>query len=303
MRQPELRRRRRPRPFASQEIAKQSVLRAREGPMRQVFIARKGPPARALEVRESADPRPRAGEVRTRGRAAGVNCADLMACHGLYPDAPPRPFVPGYEVAGEIDEVGPGVDGAHPRDRGVALTRFGGYSELVAANTGLLLPIPARLSFAEAASIPVNWLTAWHMLVELANLKRGERVLVHAAAGGVGLAALQICKRIGAEAIGTASAGKHARLREFGLEHAIDYRTQDFEMEVRRITAGKGVHVALDAVGGASIQKSFRSLAPTGKLMSFGASSVIGGFRKMIGSALRMRPFWPLSLMKTNKAI
>jgi NADPH:quinone reductase-like Zn-dependent oxidoreductase len=271
--------------------------------MRQVFIARKGPPARALEVRETPDPRPRAGEVRIRVRAAGVNFADLMACHGLYPDAPPRPFVPGYEVAGEIDEVGEGVPQSRRGERVVALTRFGGYSELIAARPDLILPVPAGLSFAEAASIPVNWLTAWHMLVELSNLRPGQRVLVHAAAGGVGLAALQICKRIGAEVIGTASAGKHARLREFGLSHAIDYRTQDFETEIRRITAGKGVHVALDAVGGASIQKSFRSLAPTGKLMIFGASSVLGGFRKMIGSALRMAPFWPLSLMKTNKAI
>jgi len=232
-----------------------------------------------------------------------VNFADLMSCYGLYPDAPARPFVPGYEVAGEIDEVSEGVPASRRGERVVATTRFGGYSEMIAIRHELLLPMPPRLSFAEAASIPVNWLTAWHMLVELANLKPGQRVLVHAAAGGVGLAALQICKRIGAEVIGTASAPKHARLRELGLAHAIDYRTQDFEAEVRRITGGKGVHVALDAVGGASIQKSFRSLAVTGKLMIFGASSVLGGFRKMISSAVRMAPFWPLSLMKTNKGV
>jgi len=271
--------------------------------MRQVFIARKGPPRRALEVRETPDPRLRPGEVRIRVRACGVNFADLMACYGLYPDAPPRPFVPGYEVAGEIDEVGEGVPPSRRGERVVATTRFGGYSELVAIRQDLLLPVPSRLSFAEAASIPVNWLTAWHMLVELANLRPGQRVLVHAAAGGVGLAALQICKRIGAEVIGTASAGKHLRLRDLGLAHAIDYRTQDFEVEVRRITAGKGVHVALDAVGGASIQKSFRSLAITGKLMIFGASSVLGGVRKMISSAVHMTPFWPLSLMKDNKGV
>jgi len=271
--------------------------------MRQVFIARKGPPARALEVRDTPDPRLHPGEVRIRVRGAGVNFADLMACHGLYPDAPARPFVPGYEVAGEIDAVGEGVDAGRRGERVIATTRFGGYSEQVAVRAELLLPVPERLSFAEAASIPVNWLTAWHMLVELANLRPGQRVLVHAAAGGVGLAALQICKRIGAEVIGTASAGKHARLREMGLAHAIDYRTQDFEVEVRRITGGKGVHVALDAVGGKSIQKSFRTLTPTGKLMIFGASSVLGGFGKMIASAVRMTPFWPLSLMKDNKGV
>src|SRR5712671_4101458 len=175
-------------------------------PMRQVFIVRKGPPSRALEVRNNPQPVLRAGEVRVRVRAAGVNFADLMSCYGLYPDAPARPFVPGYEVAGEIDEVSEGVPASRRGERVVATTRFGGYSEMIAIRHELLLPMPPRLSFAEAASIPVNWLTAWHMLVELANLKPGQRVLVHAAAGGVGLAALQICKRIGAEVIGTASA-------------------------------------------------------------------------------------------------
>src|SRR5438132_1549122 len=121
------------------------------------------------------------------------------------------------------------------------------------------------------------WLTAWHILVELCNVRAGQRVLVHAAAGGVGTAALQICRRIGAEVIGTASASKHARLREMGLAQAIDYRTQDFEREVKRITGGGGVHVVMDAVGGASIKKGWRCLAPTGKLVIFGASAVMQG--------------------------
>src|SRR5207253_2835792 len=172
-----------------------------------------------------------------RVRAAGVNFADLMARRGLYPDAPPLPFVPGYEVAGEVDAGEPALVGR----RVLALTRFGGYSEAVVVPAKRAVEIPAKLSFAEAAAIPVNWITAWHMLVELCNVRRGQRVLVHAAAGGVGTAALQICRRVGAEVIGTASASKHARLREMGLSHAIDYRTQDFEVEVKRITGGRGV--------------------------------------------------------------
>src|SRR5256886_13485065 len=159
------------------------------------------------------------------------------------------------------------------------------------------------MSFVEAAAIPVNWLTAWHMLVELCNLKRGQRVLVHAAAGGVGTAAVQICRQIGAESIGTASASKHARLRELGLTHAIDYRKQDFEAVVKRITDGRGVHVVLDAVGGASIKKGWRCLAPTGKLVVFGASSVMQGPLGMLSSVLRMTPFWPLKVMQENKAL
>src|SRR5438128_2859725 len=141
------------------------------------------------------------------------------------------------------------------------------------------------------------------MLVELCNVKRGQIVLVHAAAGGVGTAALQICRRAGAQVIGTASGSKHARLRELGLTHAIDYRTQDFEAEVKRITGGRGVHVILDAIGGASIKKGWRCLAPTGKLVVFGASSVMQGPVGMLSAVLLMTPFWPMKVMQENKAL
>ena len=266
--------------------------------MRQVWIARKGGPE-VLELREAPDPQPGPDQVRIRVRAAGVNFAELMARRGLYPDAPKLPFVPGYEVAGEID-AGP----SHRiGQRVLALTRFGGYSDVVVVPARFAIEIPPRMSFAEAAAIPVNWLTAWHMLVELCNVKRGQIVLVHAAAGGVGTAALQICRRAGAEVIGTASASKHARLHELGLTHAIDYRTQDFEAEVKRITGGRGVHVVLDAVGGASIKKGWRCLAPTGKLVVFGASSVMQGPVGMLSSVLQMTPFWPLKVMRENKAL
>lgn len=266
--------------------------------MRQVWIARKGGPE-VLEVREAPDPQPGPDELRIRVRAAGVNFADLMARRGLYPDAPPLPFVPGYEVAGDVDAGPPDRIG----QRVLALTRFGGYSDAAIVPGKRAVEIPPRMSYVEAAAIPVNWLTAWHMLVELCNLKRGQVVLVHAAAGGVGTAAVQICRKIGAQTIGTASSGKHARLRELGLTHAIDYRTQDFEKEVKRLTAGRGVDVVLDAVGGGSIKKGWRSLAPTGKLVIFGASSVMRGPAGMLASVLRMTPFWPLQVMQENKAL
>jgi NADPH:quinone reductase-like Zn-dependent oxidoreductase len=266
--------------------------------VRQVWITRKGGPE-VLEMREAPDPQPGPDEVRIRVRAAGVNFADLMARRGLYPDAPKLPFVPGYEVVGDVD--------AGPKDRVgqrvLALTRFGGYSDVVVVPAKRAIEMPPRMSYAEAAAIPVNWLTAWHMLVELCNVKRGQRVLIHAAAGGVGTAAVQICRKLGAESIGTASASKHPRLRDLGLAHAIDYRKQDFEEEVKRITGGRGVHVVLDAVGGASIKKGWRCLAPTGKLVLFGASSVMQGPMGMLSSVLRMTPFWPLKVMQSNKAL
>ena len=273
--------------------------------MRQIWISRVGGPE-VLQVREAADPLPATGQVRVRVRAAGVNFADTMARIGLYPDAPKIPCVVGYEVAGTIDAVGDGVAASRVGERVLATTVFGGYSDVVCVPEAMALRFPERLSFAEAASIPVVWLTAWHMLVGLGNLQKGQRVLVHAAAGGVGTAALQIARRIGAEVIGTASPGKHARLIEMGLAHAIDYRSQDFEVEVRRITAGKGVHIALDAVGGRSFRKSYRSLAPTGKLMMFGASSASRERRSItaaLGMLAGMPIFFPLPMLQENKGV
>ena len=267
--------------------------------MRQVFIMRRGGPE-VLQVREAPDPKPAPGQVRIRVRAAGVNFAEVMARVGMYPDAPPLPGVLGYEVSGEIDLP---IDRAG--EKVIALTRFGGQSEMVCVPAAAAIPMPSGLSFAEAASIPVVWLTAWHMLVELGNLRRGHVVLIHAAAGGVGTAAVQICRKFGATSIGTASSGKHERLRELGLSHAIDYRKLDFEPEVKRITGGRGVDIALDAVG--TFRKSFRCLAPVGRLMMYGASATVSGERRnlfaALGTVLKMRWFHPLQLLTDNKGI
>src|SRR4029077_5227766 len=160
--------------------------------MRSVWIPKAGPPE-VLEVRESADPSPRTGQVLIRVRAAGVNFADVSARLGFYPDAPAFPCVVGYEVAGVVEQA-PGVDGIAPGQRVVALTRFGGYAEAVAVPAAQVFPLPERLSFEQGAAIPVNYLTAVLMLRHFGNVKAGERVLVHAAAGGVGMAAIQLCR-------------------------------------------------------------------------------------------------------------
>jgi NADPH:quinone reductase-like Zn-dependent oxidoreductase len=274
--------------------------------MRQIWITRKGGPE-VLQVREAADPEPKEGQVRVRVRAAGVNFADTMARLGFYPDAPPIPCVVGYEVSGIIDAVGPGGDAARVGQRVVAFTRFGGYSDVVCVPHDWALPIPDALSFSQAAALPVQWVTAWHMIVYLGNLRRGQRVLIQAAAGGVGTAAIQIAKHIGAETIGTASKGKHERLQQLGLDHAIDYRSQDFEVEVRRITGGKGVDLALDAVGGESFKKSYRSLRLTGRLMMFGASSASpDGTSSLLPAAkmlFQMPFFWAFRMLNANKGV
>lgn len=274
--------------------------------MKQVWIPKIGEPE-VLELREAPDPEPKSGQVRVRVEASGINFADILARMGLYPDSPKLPAVVGYEVAGVVDGVGDGVDSFRDGDRVVCMTRFGGYSDVVCASQEVVRAMPDDLSFEGGASIPVNYLTAWLMLVRLGNVRPGERVLVHACAGGVGLAAVQICHHFGAEVIGTASAGKHERLRDMGVAACIDYRTQDFEEEVKKLTDGRGVDIALDAVGGASFGKSYRSLADLGRLFVFGASSLAPGSKRNMIAALtgllRMPSFKPLQLMTANKGV
>jgi synaptic vesicle membrane protein VAT-1 len=271
-----------------------------------VWITRRGGPE-VLQVREAPDPTPHAGQVRIRVAAAGVNFADTMARMGLYPDAPPLPTVVGYEVSGTVDAVGEGVTGLKTGDRVLALTRFGGHSDVVCVPRAQMARIPDALSFDKAAAIPVTYLTAWLMLVWHGNVQAGQRVLVHAVAGGVGQAAVQICRWRNAEVIGTASASKHSRLRETGVAHCIDYGTQDFEAEVARITEGRGVDLALDAVGGKSFLKSYRSLAPLGKLFLFGVSSVSTGETRSIVAGFRallsMPRFRAIPLMNENRGV
>ncbi|HZR83221.1 MAG TPA: medium chain dehydrogenase/reductase family protein [Candidatus Binatia bacterium] len=276
--------------------------------MRQVWITRHGPPD-VLQVRDSPEPTPAAGEVRVRVDAAGINFADVSARMGTYPDAPPPPCVVGYEVGGTIDAVGPGVDASRVGRPVIALTRFGGYSEAVVVPDVQAMDRPPGLSARDGAAIPVVYLTAYQILIEVARVRAGDRVLIHQAAGGVGLAALDLCAMLGAETIGTASGAKHAFLRERGLSHAIDYRTLDYEPEVRRITGGQGVDVILDPMGGGSWKKGLRLLAPNGKLVCFGMSAMsTGQERSYVGvvRALASVPWLainPISLMNGNRAV
>jgi NADPH:quinone reductase-like Zn-dependent oxidoreductase len=279
--------------------------------MQAVVLTRTGGPE-VLEVQERPDPPVGPGEVRIAVRAAGLNFAETMARMGIYPDAPKPPCVLGYEVAGEVESVGEGVKGFAVGDRVIAGTRFGGQAELVTVRAEQVVPLPDDVSFEEGAAFPVNYGTAHAGLVVMAGLKPGERVLIHAAAGGVGTAATQIAKNIGAEIFGTASAGKHDAIREHGVDHPIDYRSQDFADEVMRITDGEGVDVAFDALGPASFRKDYRLLRQGGRLVMYGLSEVTdeGGrnipalLRGLVGMPLATMPWWKsLGLMNENKGV
>jgi synaptic vesicle membrane protein VAT-1 len=274
--------------------------------VRQVVIVRHGAPE-VLQSREAADPVPGAGEIRIAVRAAGVNFADVLARLGLYPDAPKPPVVVGYEVSGVVDAIGPGVATHRAGDRVVALTRFGGYADRAIVPADLAFAIPGQLDHASAAAIPVNYLTAHIALQRMANLAAGETVLVHGAGGGVGIAATQIAKLHGATVLGTASASKHEAIRAIGVDHAIDYRRGDVVGDVRRLTNGRGVDVVLDPIGGRSFADSYRLLAPLGRLIVYGVSSMAGGERRSLLRALtvlvQMPRFKPLSLMNRNRGV
>jgi NADPH:quinone reductase-like Zn-dependent oxidoreductase len=268
--------------------------------MRAVVITKHGGPG-VLEVQERPDPALGPGEVRIEVAAAGINFADVMARMGLYQDAPATPCVVGYEVAGTILELGEGVDGLIPGQRVLAGTQFGGYASQVCVAAGDVVPLPEALSFEQGAAVPVNYATAWAGLVGYGVLEAGERVLVHSAGGGVGIAATQIAKKLGAEVYGTASPSKHERILELGVDRALDYTKPGWERGIGQFD------VILDAIGGKSFRTSYSLLRPGGRLVAFGASAVVSGEKKNVPAALkavlRMPRFNLIKQMQESKTV
>ncbi|MDQ6652426.1 MAG: medium chain dehydrogenase/reductase family protein [Acidobacteriota bacterium] len=274
--------------------------------MRQVITTRNGG-VEVLRIEEKPDPHPQAGEVVIRVRAAGLNFADILARQGLYPDGPKKPCVMGYEVAGVVEEVGEGLDRNLSGKPVVAMTRFGGQSEKVAVRADQMFAKPESLSFEQAAAIPVNYLTAYALLVVMGGLRSDESVLIHNAGGGVGLAALDIAKKIGAATYGTASPGKHEFLRERGLDHPIDYRNQDWLPALKQLTNDRGVELVIDPIGGGHWKKSYAALRTTGRLGMFGVSAAsangLKGKFKLLKAAAQMPRFHPLGLLNKNRGV
>ena len=275
--------------------------------MRALVITQHGPPE-MLKVLDRPDPQPGPGEVRIAVKAAGINFSDLLARVGMYPDAPKPPCVIGYEVAGDVESVGDGVEGLKPGDRVISGSRFGGQAELVVARQGDVIPLPDGWSYEKGAALPVVYTTAYAGLIRYGNVLDGERILIHSAAGGVGIASIQIGKRLGAELFGTASASKHDAIRALGIDHAIDYRSQDVVKEIRRITGEKKpLDLVMDALGGNSFRRSFSLLRAGGRLVAFGISEGGGGERRDIPKALKMlvtTPLFPaLIMMRDSKSV
>ena len=274
--------------------------------MRQIVTTTTGD-IDVLKVQAKPDPTPGEGEVVIRVRAAGLNFADILSRQGLYPDSPPKPCVMGYEVSGVVEALGKGVNSSFEGKSVVALTRFGGQAEKIAVKATQMFEKPDRLTFEQGAAIPVNYLTAYALLVVMGSLHAGESVLIHNAGGGVGLAALDIAKKIGAETFGTASPGKHKFLTDRGLDHPIDYRNQDWLEVLKQLTNGRGVDLVIDPIGGPHWKKSYAALRHTGRLGMFGMSTAsasgLAGKLKMLKAVIQTPRFHPLSMLNKNRGV
>jgi putative PIG3 family NAD(P)H quinone oxidoreductase len=268
--------------------------------MRAAVFDQPGDPE-VLRIAEVPDPVPQPGEVLLRVRATAVNRADLLQRRGLYPPPPGASHIIGLEAAGEVESVAEGVTGWPPGTRACALLAGGGYAEKVAVPAGQLLPVPDSIDIITAGAIPECFLTAHDNLLTRGRLQRGETVLIHGGAGGVGTAAIQVARRAGARVIVTAGTGERLRrCHELGADAGINHRDEDFVARVAEITEGHGADVILDVIGAAYLERNLATLARDGRLVVIGMQ---GGVRAeldlntmlsrrltVMGTTLRSRP-------------
>jgi len=281
--------------------------------MRAMVVRRYGPPE-VFESREVPDPQPKPGEVLIRVKAVGVNFADLLQRMGIYPGTPKPPFVPGIEIAGVVEKVAEGgkretgeSEPLRPGDAVAAFPKFNGYAGWVAVSASTAHRLPAGMSFEEGAAIPVNYLTAYHSMFAMGNLQPGDRILVHGAAGGVGIAAIQLAKAHGLVIFGTAGPTKQDYLRKIGVDHPIDYTKGDIVQAVRKF-APDGIEMAMDPIGGKSFAQSQACLGPTGRLVVYGFSVAAGSDGKRswmrgLKALLETPRFHPLKMISENLAV
>lgn len=247
------------------------------------------------------------GEVTIEVHYAGINFADTLMRLGLYQPRPPFPFTPGYEVSGIIKSLGKGVTEFEVGQRVVAAMQTGGQCSHVSVKSSRVIPIPDEMGLDEAAAMPVTYLTAHHMLHYLGHLKKGESVLIHGGAGGVGTAALQLCQWAGIEQVwATASGHKSEIIESFG-GIAIDRHKEDFTRIINDATNGRGVDHILDPIGGDNLKKSLSCLAEGGRLYTYGLSSAAPNSKRSLLKAffaLRKTPkFDALRLMTRNRGV
>ncbi len=271
--------------------------------MIQVQIPRVGGPE-VLQAVEAPSPPVPADHVRIKVSAAGVNFADVHMRMGLYAEAPRMPFVPGFEVAGVIAELGPGVRTLRRGERVLAACRFGGYTSEIVLPAAHVRRTPRKLSDKEAAAIPIAFMTAWIAVIEMGRVREGDRLLVPGAAGGVGTAIVQLAARAGAQVVAVVgSAQKKEAVRALGASQAFTYS----EFAARERADARDFTTLLDARGGPFLKDSIRRLAPGGRVISYGVSSLVSGRTRSIPHAVRslmQTPLLtPIGLAMANKGV
>ena len=270
-------------------------------------IIKKAGGVSAITTEPMQAPTPKAGEVRIKVAYAGINFADLLMRLGFYQPRPPFPFTPGYEVSGVVDALGKGVAGLEVGQKVVAAMRNGGQASYVLSPVDRVILLPDGISLQAAASTPVTYMTAHHMLHHLGHLRPEDKVLVHGGAGGVGTAALQLCKWAGVKQVwATSSKGKHHIIEHYGAR-PIDRHNEDFEAIIKEETGGTGVDHILDPIGGDHLRRSLSCLAEGGRLYTYGMSAAAPSGKRSLLKALfalrRMPKFDPLRLMTRNRAV
>jgi len=274
--------------------------------MKAIYLVKKGAAENAFEQRETEKPKPKRKEILIKVEAFGLNYADVMARNGLYKEAPPMPSVIGYEVVGKIVSVGEDLSEGLIGKRVVAFTRFGGYAEYAITSDFGFTEI-GDLDAGVALSIATQYVTAYYMAYHITNLFEGDRVLVHAGAGGVGTALIQLCKLKGCEVFATAGSQKKLDyMREHGAAHVINYRETDYEAEVKKIVGDDRLDVTFNPIAGSTFKKDFAILGSGGRLILFGGSERSGkkwGIFSTLNFVRKMGLMIPIGTMMRSKSV
>lgn len=274
--------------------------------MKAIYLVRHGNADRAFETRETALPVPNENQVRVKTEAFGLNFADVMARKGMYRDCPPLPCVIGYDVVGTIDAAGKNVMNVKGGDRVTCFTRFGGYAEYVLVDARGVAAIPREMPLAFAGALATQYCTAYYAAYECVNVFPGDSALVHAAAGGVGTALVQLLKNKGAVVFGTCgSEEKLNYLRSLGVDHPINYRESDYKEVIGKTLGKERLDVIFDSIGGKYVRDGIRLLGAGGKIVCYGAAqmSVASNIFSKAKIALQFGFYHPASFITKSKSL
>jgi len=275
--------------------------------MKAAFVTKYGGPD-TLKIQETEKPEPGPDQVQIKVKAIGLNFADVLMRTGIYPNTPKPPFIPGMEFSGVVSATGANVSTVKPGQRVMGYSRTGSHAEYVVVNHSMVGPTPDSMTFEEAASFLVIYLTAYHGLFTLGKLQPNEKVLIHAAAGGVGIAVTQLAKHYNAEVFGTVgSEFKRTFAYEQGVDHCINYTNENFAPIIRQNTGNYGIDIVMDAVGGRVFRPGWKLLAPMGRYIIYGFADAMGknsfSYIRAGKSLLTMPPVLITALISANKTI